>query len=217
MAILSEGRIAWLFRLVLAPLACASTVAFLSSGGGYASVSGLPASAAMPLNAHFQARVNLLASCRRGLEGALAEHAREVQRALEAVNDFFNRVPVSARLAAPLADARWATPEEFLSGKGGLAADFVIAKYFALRDIGIPASRLRVFVAGRKGLSQPHFVLAYYPAPDAQPLILDNFDPAVRNAAARTDLVPVYSFDPDAGAAKGGHRKWREMASRMKG
>lgn len=217
MAILSEGRIAWLFRLVLAPLACAGTIAFLSSGGGNASVSGLPVSAAMPFNAPFQARANVPASCCRGLEGALAEHEREVQRALEAVNDFFNRVPVSAKLAVQVADARWATPEEFLSGKGGLAADFVIAKYFALRDIGIPASRLRVFVAGRKGLSQPHIVLAYYSAPDAQPLILDNFDPAVRNAAARTDLVPVYSFDPDAGAAKGGHRKWREMASRMKG
>lgn len=214
MAILSEGCGAWLFRLVLAPLACAGAIAFLSSGGGYASVSGLPVSAAMPFNAPFQARVNLLASCCRGLEGALAEHETEVQRALEAVNDFFNRVPVSAKLAAPVAEARWATPEEFMSGKGGLAADFVVAKYFALRDIGVPASRLRVFVAGRKGFSQPHFVLAYYPAPDAQPLILDNLDPAVRTAAARTDLVPVYSFDPDAGAAKSGHRKWGEMEQR---
>lgn len=217
MTFISEGCGTWFFRLVLAPLACASTIAFLSSGGGNASVSGLSVSAAKPFNAPFQARVNLLASCCRGLEGTLAEHKKEVQRALEAVNDFFNRVPVSARLAAPAADARWATPEEFMSGKGGLAADFVIAKYFALRDIGIPASHLRVFVAGRKGLSQPHFVLAYYPAPDAQPLILDNLDPTVHSAAVRTDLVPVYSFDPDAGAAQGGHRKWREMASRMKG
>ena len=216
MAFASGGRGGgWLPGLVLAPLVCAVVIAFLSPGGegaapeGAASAWGLPASAATPPTPLLQARDSLLASCHRSLRQG------EAQRTLETVNYFFNRMPV--RLAAPSAEAGWATPDEFLSGKGGAAVDYVVAKYFALRGIGIPASRLRVFVVGGKGLSQPHFVLAYYADPGAQPLILDNLAPAVRSAAERPELVPVYAFDPDAGDAPSGHRKWREMTMRMRG
>ena len=41
-------------------------------------------------------------------------------------------------------------------------------------------------------------VLAYYPRPDADPLVMDNLDPVVRPASQRNDLVPVYSFNDEA-------------------
>lgn len=202
--------------LVLVPLVCIGSLALLPpSYGETVALTRASTSAAIPASPLFLARETLLASCCLGLRRALAASG-EGLRTLETVNDFFNQVPVRSRVARPGTEESWATPVEFLSGKGGVAADFVVAKYFTLRDIGVPAGRLRVFVVGRNGLPQPHYVLAYYPAPDAQPLILDNFDTAVRSAAERSDIVPVYSFDPDTGAAHGGHRKWREMAGRMK-
>jgi hypothetical protein len=38
-------------------------------------------------------------------------------------------------------------------------------------------------------------VLAYFPAPDVEPLVLDNINKSIRPASTRTDLVPVYSFN----------------------
>jgi hypothetical protein len=40
-------------------------------------------------------------------------------------------------------------------------------------------------------------VLAYYPTPDAEPLILDNLMDDIRLASARNDLQPVFSFNED--------------------
>jgi len=40
-------------------------------------------------------------------------------------------------------------------------------------------------------------VLAYYPFPDADPLILDNLDPQIKTATERTDLTPTMSFNAD--------------------
>ena len=40
-----------------------------------------------------------------------------------------------------------------------------------------------------------NMVLAYFPTPQADPLILDNLVPEIRPASRRQDLVPVYSFN----------------------
>ena len=39
----------------------------------------------------------------------------------------------------------WETPAEFFQ-KSGDCEDFAIAKYFALRDLGFPASQMRIVV-----------------------------------------------------------------------
>ena len=47
-------------------------------------------------------------------------------------------------------------------------------------------------------------VLAYYPTPNAEPLILDNLESTIRPATRRSDLQPVFSFNSEgifAGAA----------------
>ncbi len=96
----------------------------------------------------------------------------------------------------------WASPLEAL-GKGmGDCEDFTLAKYFSLAAMGVPISKLRlVYVRalldgpGAPGLA--HMVLAFYPSPGAEPLILDNLMPDVRLASQRPDLVPVFSFNSE--------------------
>ncbi len=46
--------------------------------------------------------------------------------------------------------------------------------------------------------SQAHMVLAYYPTPDADPLVLDNLVPEIKPASQRKDLSPVFSFNSEA-------------------
>lgn len=69
-------------------------------------------------------------------------------------------------------------------------------------------------------------VLLYYPRSDAEPLVLDNTDPALKPASMRTDLVPVYSFnDDDVRIERDGGRNigppdqirlWRGLLERMR-
>jgi predicted transglutaminase-like cysteine proteinase len=64
----------------------------------------------------------------------------------------------------------------------------------------MPVARLRLVyvraqVAGND--AQAHMVLAYYPQPNAEPLILDNLVTSVRPASRRRDLTPVFSFNSE--------------------
>ena len=89
----------------------------------------------------------------------------------------------------------WATPEETLKLGQGDCEDFAIAKYFGLIKLGVAVERLRLTYVKALGRNSAHMVLAYYPSPNAQPLILDNLDPRIRPASERVDLLPVYSFN----------------------
>jgi len=115
---------------------------------------------------------------------------------LRAVNRFFNR-----RIRF-LSDQRhwgrrdyWATPVETMISRGGDCEDYAIAKYFTLRVLGVPDARLRITYVRARRLRQAHMVLAYYPQPGAEPLILDNLTRRIRPASRRRDLTPVYSFN----------------------
>ncbi len=116
------------------------------------------------------------------------------------INDFFNRMRfISDQKHWGRADY-WATPVEFLATNGGDCEDYSIAKYFTLRELGIPDEKLRItYVKASRSpwlnRAQAHMVLAYYPYPDAEPLILDNLRPEILPASQRTDLEPVYSFN----------------------
>jgi len=115
---------------------------------------------------------------------------------LELVNDFMNRTPFVADVQHWGKEDYWATPVEFLSTHGGDCEDFSIAKYFALRSLGVPDEKLRItYVKEIVVYNEAHMVLAYFPAPDAEPLVLDNINKTIRPASTRTDLIPVYSFN----------------------
>lgn len=121
------------------------------------------------------------------------------QQKLQAVNDFFNRVPYADDLAHWGRAEYWATPVELLASNGGDCEDYAVAKYYTLRAMGVPDERLRItYVTARQGSSAiAHMVLGYYATPDADPLVLDNLNRQIRPGSQRTDLSPIYIFNAE--------------------
>lgn len=116
---------------------------------------------------------------------------------LKVVNSFFNKVEFVDDIDHWDTEDYWATPVEFLSTNGGDCEDFSIAKYFTLKEMGVPVDKMRIMYVKAIELEQAHMVLTYYATPDAEPVILDNIINDIKLASARTDLVPVYSFNGD--------------------
>jgi len=112
-----------------------------------------------------------------------------------AVNRFFNKMRFVSDKKHWHRNDYWATPVEFLSTNGGDCEDFSIAKYFTLRELGVPDEKLRITYVKALKLNQAHMVLAYYPTANSDPLILDNLIKKIRRASTRDDLMPVYSFN----------------------
>ncbi|MDH3899565.1 MAG: transglutaminase-like cysteine peptidase [Gammaproteobacteria bacterium] len=116
---------------------------------------------------------------------------------LRLTNDFFNELEFINDAEHWGKDDYWATPLQTLVSNGGDCEDFSIAKYFTLLEMGIPPERMRLTYVKALRLNQAHMVLTYFPAADAEPLVLDNLDTEIRPANKRNDLLPVYSFNVD--------------------
>ncbi|MCK5499213.1 MAG: transglutaminase-like cysteine peptidase [Gammaproteobacteria bacterium] len=114
---------------------------------------------------------------------------------LQIANDFINKLEFVSDIDHWGQEDYWATPLQMLSSNAGDCEDFSIAKYFTLREMGIPAERMRLTYVKALKLNQAHMVLTYYPTPDADPLILDNLVDDIRRSSDRKDLLPVYSFN----------------------
>lgn len=152
------------------------------------------------------------------------------------VNEFFNRrIQFGEDQAIWGANDYWATPLELMGRGSGDCEDFAIAKYFALRSLGVPLESLRItYVKARIGgprseITQAHMVLAYYEEPSGEPLILDNLITEVRPASRRGDLMPIFSFNSeglwtgagpaekkDAGSSTARLSRWRDLIARMR-
>jgi predicted transglutaminase-like cysteine proteinase len=116
---------------------------------------------------------------------------------LEAVNDFFNQTPyVSDQKTYGVSDY-WATRYEFIGNDKADCEDYVIAKYFTLKELGVPKSKLFMTYAKSITYKTGHLVLTYYETPKSIPVVLDNYNFKILPASSRTDLVPVYSFSGD--------------------
>ena len=109
---------------------------------------------------------------------------------LRRVNDFANRrIRFAEDLTVWQKVDYWASPLESLGRGLGDCEDYVIAKYFTLRELGIPTAKLRlIYVRARIGgphssITQAHMVLGYYVTPQAIPLVLDNLLGEIRPAA----------------------------------
>lgn len=114
---------------------------------------------------------------------------------LERVNTFFNRVSYDSDYALWDQKDYWATPFEVLGVNSADCEDYAISKYFTLISMGVGEDRLRITYVKSLKLDEAHMVLAYYPSPEAEPLILDNLTQRIQPAGERSDLVPVYSFN----------------------
>lgn len=119
----------------------------------------------------------------------------EVKR--RAANDYFNEYPWLTDDELWGKADYWATPLEVIGVNGGDCEDYSISKYFTLLELNIPRERLLITYVRAPALKQTHMVLAYYPSPDADPLILDNYNKTIMRGSERTDLIPVYSFNGD--------------------
>ncbi|MCB1782802.1 MAG: transglutaminase-like cysteine peptidase [Alphaproteobacteria bacterium] len=89
----------------------------------------------------------------------------------------------------------WATPIEFMT-RGGDCEDFAIAKYAALRALGVSESRLRLVIVHDENKNIPHAVLAVYT--QNGPLILDNQIKTVEKAEAIAHYRPIFSINREA-------------------
>jgi len=125
---------------------------------------------------------------------------------LDEVNRVLNRIAFVEDLAHWGEEDYWATPAESVASNGADCEDYTIAKYFLLKELGVPIARLRLTYVKSVKLNQAHMVLAYYARPDAEPLVLDNLEDRVRPASQRPDLIPVYSFNDE--------EVWVEMRGR---
>ena len=146
------------------------------------------------------------------------------------INDFFNRKIVFEDDPVIWAKADyWATPLETMGRGRGDCEDFAIAKYVSLRSLGIPIDKLRLTYVRAQlgGGSQAHMVLAYYPSPKQEPLILDNLISEIRPASHRNDLYPIFSFNSEglwvgngptekpSGSPTARLSRWRDVIARM--
>lgn len=149
---------------------------------------------------------------------------------LRNVNSYFNqRIRWAEDSELWQQEDYWATLLETLAKGAGDCEDFAIAKYVSLLLAGVQESKLRLtYVRLQEPGSAPpiaHMVLAYYPEPAAEPLILDNLDSTIRPASQRPDLTPVYSFNatqlwfrsPHASATDPTARisRWRDVLARL--
>lgn len=150
------------------------------------------------------------------------------QDKLRRVNQFFNQKMIfrDDRLVWKTVDY-WATPLQFLRKGEGDCEDYALAKYFTLRELGVPASQLRITYVKALKLNQAHMVVTWYSTPEAIPLVLDNLNTAILPATQRRDLIPVYAFNgeglwlPQAGGNKrvGDSKRlsrWQDLLTRMR-
>ncbi|NUU35748.1 cysteine protease LapG [Pseudomonas sp. C2B4] len=120
----------------------------------------------------------------------------------------------------------WATPVESLIKGAADCEDYALAKYFSLRELGIPSDKLRITYVKALNQNQAHMVLTFYSSPTADPLVLDNLISDIRPASQRKDLLPVYAFNAEGlylPGANGGKRssdskklsRWQDVLQKM--
>lgn len=108
------------------------------------------------------------------------------------VNGFVNETPYVADINNWGKSDYWSTPEEFFE-HGGDCEDFAIAKYAALRSLGVPEDRLRIAIVHDREKDIPHAVLILYT--DDGALLLDNQIKSVRRASSVRHYKPIFSIN----------------------
>ncbi len=138
---------------------------------------------------------------------------------VEKVNEFFNNVPYTRDIKVYGVTDYWATPYEFLGKDKGDCEDYVIAKYFLLKELGIKSSQMYLTYVRVKNYPEAHMVLTYFPTPKSEPYVLDNLRRILLPASKRDDLTPVFNFNPDVlndGKKTTAHRKWDTLMKHIK-
>ena len=118
---------------------------------------------------------------------------------LKLVNNFFNTLTYKQDKIHWKEKDYWASPFEFIGSGAGDCEDYAIAKYFALRLIGIDSSKLKityVLLADKsKKDAVHHVVLNYYHNPKLTPVVLDNINKKIQLATKRKDIKLYRTID----------------------
>jgi len=150
-----------------------------------------------------------------------AEHVT-LRNKLQMVNSFFNNIPYKSDIKNWKQEDYWATPLEFLARNKGDSEDYVIAKYFALKTLEVDTTKLYFTYVKSTKFNRAHMVLSYFETPSAEPFILDNMEVDILSASDRSDLSPVYNFNPNIQNNKkedlhlSTHKKWEKLYKRVK-
>ena len=149
------------------------------------------------------AQVDAMTSCNPAQEdcGAEALLWQEILREagglplfeqLQTVNAYFNRWPYRLDIEAYGASEYWATPREFLQHSGD-CEDYCTTKYFALKQLGVPAGRMNIVLLIDAVSNTPHAVLAVRYGQDSY--VLDNLSDQLLPYQRYTQSLPLYSLN----------------------
>lgn len=111
------------------------------------------------------------------------------------VNDLMNRVAYVTDQTNYGKSDYWATPIEFLT-RGGDCEDYAIAKYTALRILGVPEERMRLAIVQDLQKNIPHAILVVYT--DNGAVILDNQIKTAIRADNVKHYKPIFSINRTA-------------------
>ncbi|WP_222182419.1 transglutaminase-like cysteine peptidase [Geminicoccus harenae] len=125
---------------------------------------------------------------------------------VRALNRFANRIPYRSDQEVWGRSDYWASPLEFLRRTGD-CEDYAILKYHSLRQLGVPASDMRMVVVQDTMRNLAHAVLVVLV--DGRLLVMDNLTNAIMPQERTPHYVPYYSVNEEARWAhleRGGQR-----------
>ena len=136
-------------------------------------------------------------------QGEIAKMQRDIQgfkgmglsQMATSVNNLMNQKRYVTDKANYGKNDYWATPVEFFQ-RGGDCEDFAIAKYTALRALGVPENRLRIAIVQDLQKNIPHAVLIVYT--DQGPMLLDNQIKSAVKADKVSHYKPIFSINQEA-------------------
>jgi predicted transglutaminase-like cysteine proteinase len=95
----------------------------------------------------------------------------------------------------PRNDREWSTPLETFANGSGDCKDYAIAKYAALREIGIAADDIHILIVRNRYLGAEHAVVAV--RTEQKWLILDNRWLALVEDAMLPNFIPIFELGED--------------------
>jgi predicted transglutaminase-like cysteine proteinase len=124
-----------------------------------------------------------------------AVRGQSIKKMAAFVNNMMNAVPYIKDSNNWGQSDYWATPIEFMQ-RGGDCEDYAIAKYTALRALGVPEERLRLAIVHDTLKNIPHAVLVVYT--DSGSYVLDNQEDQMISAMEAGRYRPIFSINREA-------------------
>jgi len=139
---------------------------------------------------------------------------------LNVVNTWVNKVKYDSDMHIYGLSDYWATLYEFVGKDRGDCEDYVIAKYYILKALGVDPHKMKftyVVYRDKRGHLLAHMVLSYLKVPNPKSkndiLILGNNNPRVLPASQRPDLVRMIKMiNGDTGPKS---KKWKRLEINM--